>query len=113
MFKNGNTITCKKDFIHNGHKYLKGEEFIINGYDNYRIEVMSSYGIFIIFVYEKDDILRTKSNYYWDLFYSEQDLRRLKIENIKENICLKNGKRCSVIKNFQMVDFFLSKVTNL
>jgi len=91
MFKKWETVFCNKEFSNGGFLFKQGDEFIINSFDKHRITLKSKYNNYYEFVHDASNMMFTPTNYYWDYFYSEQELRRFKIEKIlnSEMRCLK------------------------
>jgi len=85
MFKKEDIVTCKKDFYNNGY-YYKGDTFRIHGSTETYITLRSATQQYVTMLHSKLPHYEP-SILYGNLFYSVQELRRLKIEKIK------NGKR--------------------
>ena len=78
MFKKNDIVICKKEFSRGECYYKPGDVFTIRTLTKIYLELVSKYGTINVFRHQL--VPAPPSNYYWEYFYSEQELRRLKIE---------------------------------
>jgi len=86
-FKKGDTVICKKYYFYNGH-FFPGDKFKIIEINENHVKLQTRLNNYNIIYYDEKHYNKYDVNYlyFWNLFYSKEELRRIKIKNIKQNI---------------------------
>ena len=77
-FNIGEEVFCKCNYEYNG-RFLKGDKFIIIGYNEYNIRLKTKNNTFHNIKYSDKNV---NELYYFDLFYIKLELRNLKLKEI-------------------------------
>jgi len=77
----GSTLICKKDYLYNG-SFCAGDEFIIISYNDYNVRLKTPIETFHNITYNVKNVILNRERYLWDLFYTPQEMREMKIKTL-------------------------------
>ncbi|MCK9446679.1 hypothetical protein M0Q50_07435 [bacterium] len=82
MIKTGDKLLCKKSLIDYKERFVEFNEYIhINEYDNEVIHVRTKTRGFYLKTVKKS-LKNDHLDYVWDYFYTQEEVRKLKLETI-------------------------------